>query len=78
LRQNEYSHDKTASRSHVKPATDPHGKTPTMLSLLILERLTTHADETDRFCFVSLELTALAYGNNRPGKVPSPSVAYRP
>jgi hypothetical protein len=39
---------KTASRSHAKPATDSHGKTATMLSLLILEMLTSHAGETDR------------------------------
>jgi hypothetical protein len=57
---------KTASRSHAKSATNSHGKTVTMLSLLILEMLTTHAGETDRFRFVSLELNALAYGNNRP------------
>jgi hypothetical protein len=57
---------KTASRSHAKSSTDSYGKIATMLSLLILEILTTHAGETDRFRFVSLELTALAYGNNRP------------
>jgi hypothetical protein len=52
--------------SHAKPATDLHGKTATMLSLLILEMLTTHARETDRFRSASLELTTLACGNNRP------------
>jgi hypothetical protein len=61
-----HSHDKTASRLHAKPATDSHGKTATMLSLLILEMLTTHAGETDRFRFVSLELTALACGDDQP------------
>jgi hypothetical protein len=61
-----HSDDNTASRSHAKPATDSHGKTATMLSLLTLEMLTTHVGETDRFRFVSLELTALACGNNRP------------
>jgi hypothetical protein len=61
-----HSHNNPASRSHAKPTTDSHGKTATMLSLLILEMLTAHAGETDWFRFVSLELTALACGNNRP------------
>ncbi len=63
------SHLKTASCSHAKPSTDSHGKTATMLSLLLLEMLTTHACENERFCFASLELTALACGNNRPEAV---------